>query len=80
MRNQDPEECVTTEEGNELMFKIGAFSYIECSAKTQSDIKTVFEEAVRASQAFKKEGELAEMSSAKGSSKKSKKSKKCQIL
>lgn len=39
---------VSTEEGQELAYKIGAFRYIECSAKFRYNTELVFEAAVRA--------------------------------
>ncbi|KAH9314917.1 hypothetical protein KI387_023544, partial [Taxus chinensis] len=38
---------ITTAQGEELRKKIGASAYIECSAKTQQNIKAVFDEAIR---------------------------------
>uniref|UniRef100_A0A0D6QRM6 Uncharacterized protein n=1 Tax=Araucaria cunninghamii TaxID=56994 RepID=A0A0D6QRM6_ARACU len=38
---------VTTAEGEELRKQIGASSYIECSSKTQQNIKAVFDAAIK---------------------------------
>lgn len=48
LRVQGSEKFVTTQEGKKLQKKIGAFSLIECSAKKQTKLADVFEEAVRA--------------------------------
>jgi len=39
---------VTTDQGNGLASKLKAIRYMECSAKTQENLKDVFDEAVRA--------------------------------
>lgn len=39
---------VTREEGEAVAKKIGALSYLECSAKTQHGVREVFEQATRA--------------------------------
>jgi len=39
---------VTTDQGNQLASKLKAIRYMECSAKTQENLKDVFDEAVRA--------------------------------
>lgn len=44
-QNQFP---ISTEQGNELGKKLKAIKYMECSAKTQENLKDVFDEAVRA--------------------------------
>jgi len=38
---------ITTTQGLELAKKLGAIRYMECSAKTQENLKDVFDEAVR---------------------------------
>ncbi|GLJ15320.1 hypothetical protein SUGI_0251170 [Cryptomeria japonica] len=39
---------ITTMQGEELRKQIGASAYIECSAKTQQNVKAVFDEAISA--------------------------------
>jgi len=39
---------VTPEEGEEIRKKIGAYKYLECSAKTNEGVREVFEHATRA--------------------------------
>lgn len=45
---------MTTKEGQELQQKIGAFAYVECSAKENINLTNVLEEAVRATVASEK--------------------------
>lgn len=52
-RKQSP---ITQEQGEQLKKKIGAHIYLECSAKTKEGVKTVFEEAMRATLMYKKRG------------------------
>eukprot|EP00754_Rhynchopus_humris_P001179 Rhum_TRINITY_DN10736_c0_g1::Rhum_TRINITY_DN10736_c0_g1_i1::g.39738::m.39738/K04392/RAC1; Ras-related C3 botulinum toxin substrate 1 len=40
--------CVSTEEGEQLAHSIKADMYIECSAKAETNVKRVFDEAVKA--------------------------------
>lgn len=43
-----PGACtISTEQGLELKKQIGASAYIECSAKTQQNVKTVFDAAIK---------------------------------
>ncbi|XP_048252804.1 ras-like GTP-binding protein RHO isoform X2 [Haliotis rufescens] len=42
------QEPVKTEEGRAMAEKIGAFAYLECSAKTKEGVREVFETATRA--------------------------------
>eukprot|EP00759_Apiculatamorpha_spiralis_P023050 PhF_6_TR26972/c0_g1_i1/m.39345 len=41
-------QCVTKEEAEALAAEIGAFKYVECSAKEGFNVKAVFDEAIRA--------------------------------
>ncbi|XP_010508263.1 PREDICTED: rac-like GTP-binding protein ARAC9 isoform X1 [Camelina sativa] len=43
-----PGACtISTEQGQELRKEIGALAYIECSSKTQQNVKTVFDAAIK---------------------------------
>jgi len=42
------EPLISAEEGQELAYRIGAYRFMECSAKTRENIDGVFEAAVRA--------------------------------
>jgi len=48
-------QYVTSEEGTAVAKKIGAASYVECSAMTQEGMKTVFDCAIRAALAKRNE-------------------------
>jgi len=43
----DKKAPVSVEEGNRLATKLGAIKFLDCSAKTQENLKEVFDEAVR---------------------------------
>jgi GTPase SAR1 family protein len=43
-----PDQIISNEQGNELAKKIKAVKYVECSARTGDNLKTIFEEAVKA--------------------------------
>lgn len=47
---------VTPEEGEEVRKKIGAYKYLECSAKTNEGVREVFEHATRAALLQRKGG------------------------
>lgn len=42
------QEPVKYEQGRAIADKIGAFTYIECSAKTKENVREIFEMATRA--------------------------------
>lgn len=67
MRDESPDECLTPDQCHEIQRRIGAFSYVECSAKNITGINQVFEEAVLAVETFER-------------IKNANNSKKCQIL
>lgn len=48
------QEPVKTEEGRDMATRIGAFDFIECSAKTKDGVREVFETATRAALKVKK--------------------------
>jgi len=48
------QEPVKQEEGRSMAEKIGAFNYLECSAKTKDGVRGVFETATRAALQVKK--------------------------
>lgn len=48
MRVQDSAEFVTSAEGQELKTKLGAYAFVECSAKRNENVSEVFEAAIRA--------------------------------
>lgn len=41
------QQAVSTQRGEELAKKIKAVKYLECSAKTEANLKTVFDDAVK---------------------------------
>ncbi|XP_047939013.1 rac-like GTP-binding protein 5 isoform X3 [Salvia hispanica] len=67
----DPEAVlISTAEGEELKEMIGAAAYIECSSKTQQNVKAVFDEAIKVIVQQPKQGKK----------KKTKGQQKCSIL
>lgn len=48
------QEPVRAEEGRTMADKIGAFSFLECSAKTKDGVRQVFETATKAALQVKK--------------------------
>ena len=50
------QEPVKTEDGRAMAEKIGAFAYLECSAKLNEGVREVFETATRAALQTKKKG------------------------
>ena len=48
------QETVKAEDGRAMAEKIGAFAYLECSAKTKEGVREVFETATRAALQVKK--------------------------
>ncbi|KAJ5083752.1 hypothetical protein N7456_013179 [Penicillium angulare] len=46
--NKTSQSPVTAEQGEEVRRKIGAYKYLECSARTNEGVKEVFESATRA--------------------------------
>ena len=48
------QEPVKSEEGKAMSDKIGAFDYLECSARTKDGVRDVFETATRAALQVKK--------------------------
>ncbi|KAJ5611613.1 GTP-binding protein rhoA [Penicillium herquei] len=46
--NKTSQSPVTAEQGEEIRKKIGAYKYLECSARTNEGVKEVFEAATRA--------------------------------
>jgi len=46
--NKTNQQPVTTEQGEEVRRKIGAYKYLECSARTGDGVREVFETATRA--------------------------------
>jgi len=50
------QEPVKAEEGRQMSEKIGAYAFLECSAKTKDGVREVFETATRAALQTKKKG------------------------
>jgi len=48
------QQPVTVEEGRSMADKIGAYGYMECSARTKEGVRDVFELATRAALQVKK--------------------------
>lgn len=56
------QEPVKFEEGRQMAERIGAFAYLECSAKTKDGVREVFETATRAAlQSKTKKGKKCEV-------------------
>ena len=56
------QEPVKTEDGRAMAEKIGAYAYLECSAKLNEGVREVFETATRAAlQTKKKRGKLCNL-------------------
>lgn len=51
---QDKQSIVKPEEGRAMAEKVGAWSYLECSAKTREGVREVFDNATRAALQKKK--------------------------
>jgi Ras homolog gene family, member A len=49
-------KCLTIVQGEEVRKKIGAYKYLECSAKTNQGVREVFESATRAALLTRKGG------------------------
>ncbi|KAM7265753.1 hypothetical protein ACFE04_003436 [Oxalis oulophora] len=47
MSNHPEATAITTAQGEQLKKMIGAITYIECSSKTQQNVKTVFDAAIK---------------------------------
>lgn len=54
--SKSKQEPVKTEDGRAMAEKIGAFAYLECSAKLNEGVREVFETATRAALQTKKKG------------------------
>lgn len=48
LTSEEKDRYISTEEGQELAYKIGAYRYIECSAKLRENVDLVFETSVKA--------------------------------
>lgn len=56
LRVLSKQEPVKSEEGRDMMSRINAFGYLECSAKTKDGVREVFEMATRAALQAKRKG------------------------
>lgn len=54
--SKSKQEPVKTEDGRAMAEKIGAYAYLECSAKLNEGVREVFETATRAALQTKKKG------------------------
>ena len=75
LRSQQPQMLISQEEGQAMAQRIGAYRYVECSAKYGTNVDLVFTEAVRGIW----EGEKRSSSSSGSKKKKPSKSSRCTI-